>query len=77
MKKKATNEAISEMMENIAQDIRDDMDYDLRVAQSQMWIAEHDLVDSLTEEQQALYNDFADKREVFFNLAKQMYQRKI
>ena len=48
MKKKVTNEEVGQLFAKMAQDIRDDMDYELRVAESQMWIAENDLVASLT-----------------------------
>ncbi|MBQ8229851.1 MAG: hypothetical protein IJZ32_04065 [Clostridia bacterium] len=76
MKKKCTNEEIGEVIGKIADKIRSDMDYEFRVAQSQMWIAENDLVDSLKGEQQELYRDFAEKREAFFAIAKELYQRK-
>ena len=52
------------------------IDYAFRV-QSQMWIAENDLVDALTEDQQELYRDYNEKREYFFKIAKEMYKRKI
>ena len=77
MKKKITNDDVGEIMGAIAENIRDDLDYQFRVAQSQMWIAENDLVDALNEKQQALYKDYADKREEFFRIAKEMYQRKL
>ena len=60
----------------VADKIRSDMDYEFRVAQSQMWIAENDLVDALDEKQQSLYKEYADKREEFFRIAKELYQRK-
>ncbi|MBE7068515.1 MAG: hypothetical protein E7381_04350 [Clostridiales bacterium] len=76
MKKKVTNDDVAQAMGKIAEHIRDEMDYELRVAESQMWIAENDLLDSLDEKQQQLYVDFRDKRDYFFALAKEMYQRK-
>ena len=77
MKKKITNEEVGQIVGKIAEEIRDNMDYDFRVAQSQMWIAENDLADSLNEQQKELYKDFAEKRNAFFNIAKEFYQRKI
>ena len=62
MKKKITNEEVGEMFAKMAQDVRDYMDYELRVAESQMWIAENDLVDALQESQHQLYRDYAEKR---------------
>ena len=41
-----------------------------------MWIAENDLVDALHESQHELYKDYAEKRNRFFRLAKEMYVRK-
>ena len=77
MKKKITNEEVASILGKIAEDIRDDLDYDFRVAQSQMWIAENDLVDSLNEQQKKLYYDFSEKRNTFFKIASELYQRKI
>ena len=76
MKKKITNDEVGQVMNAIAGKIRDDLDYEFRVAQSQMWIAENDLVDSLTEKQHPLYKDYAEKREHFYRIAKEIYQRK-
>ena len=36
MKKKVTNDDIAKLIGEVAQKIRDEMDYDFRVAQSQM-----------------------------------------
>lgn len=76
MKKKVTNEEVAEAIGKIAEKVRDDMDYEFRVAQSQMWIAENDLVDSLNESQHALYKDYSEKRNTFFKIAKELYERK-
>ncbi len=76
MKKKVTNEEVGQIVDKIAEKIRDDMDYEFRVPQSQMWIAENDLVDALDEKQYDLYRDYSEKREVFFRIASELYQRK-
>ena len=76
MKKKFTNEEVGEAIGKIAEKIRDDMDYQFRVAQSQMWIAENDLVDSLNESQHELYKDYSEKRNAFFKIASELYKRK-
>ena len=77
MKKKFTNEEVGQAIGKIAEEIRSDMDYEFRVAQSQMWIAENDLVDSLNESQHQLYLDYSEKRNTFFKIAKELYERKI
>ncbi len=76
MKKKITDEEIGQVIGKIAEKIRNDMDYEFRVAQSQMWIAENDLVDALNESQYELYRDYAEKRNTFFKIAKELYQKK-
>ena len=76
MRKKVTNDDVGNAIGKIAEKIRDDMDYEFRVAESQMWIAENDLVDSLNESQYALYRDYCEKRNAFFKLAKELYERK-
>ena len=76
MKKKFTNEEVGQAIGKIAEKIRDDMDYEFRIAQSQMWIAENDLVDTLTEEQHELYRDYSEKKNYFYKIAKELYTRK-
>jgi len=76
MKKKVTNEDAGEFMSKIAEKIREDLDYEFRVAQSQMWIAENDLIDALHEDQYELYRDYAEKRNAFEKIAKELYVRK-
>lgn len=76
MKKKVTNEEVGQVIGEMAEKIRSDMDYEFRVAQSQMWIAENDLVDALDEKQHDAYRNYAEKREAFFKIAGELYQRK-
>ena len=76
MKKKFTQEEVERVLEKMAEKVRDDLDYEFRVAESQMWIAENDLVDSLNESQHELYRDYSEKRNHFFQLAKEIYKRK-
>lgn len=73
MNKKVTNEEAGETIGKIAEKIRSDMDYEFRVAQSQMWIAENDLVDALDKKQQEAYKDYAEKRNAFFQIAGELY----
>ena len=76
MKKKFTNEEIGQLIGKMAEKIRDEMDYEFRVAQSQMWIAEKDLVDTLSEEQYELYRVYSEKKNYFYKIAKELYTRK-
>ena len=76
MKKQVTNEEVGQAIGKMAEKIRDDLDYEFRIAQSQMWMAENDLVDVLDEKQHEAYKNYAEKREEFFKIAKELYQRK-
>ncbi len=76
MKKRVSNEEVAQAINIIAEKIRSDLDYNFRVAQSQLQIAENDLVDSLDEKQKKLYEEFAKKRSEFYEIAKEIYQRK-
>ncbi len=76
MKKKFTNDEIGQVIGRIADKIRSDMDYKYRIAESQMLLAENDLIDSLKGEQIELYSDFAQKREDFYCIAKELYEKK-
>ena len=76
MKKKIAKEEVGKIMGEIADKIRRDMDYEFRVAQSQMCMAENDLVDALHENQYDLYRDYAEKRNAFFRIAEELYERK-
>ena len=76
MKKKLTEEEIGQAIGKLAEKIRDDLDYDFRVASGQMWLAENELTQTFDAKQIALYEDFCEKRERYFALAKELYQRK-
>lgn len=65
MKKRVSNEEVAQAINIIAEKIRSDLDYNFRVAQSQLQIAENDLVDSLDEKQKKLYEEFAKKEANF------------
>ena len=76
MKKKFTNEEVGEIIGRLADKIRSDMDYDFRVALSQMQHAEKDLASTLNENQLELYKDFCEKRAKFEEIAESLYERK-
>ena len=76
MKKRVTDEDVAKAIGDMAEHIRSEMDYEFRVARSQMWIAEKDFIETLNEEQLKLYSEFEKKREEFYDIAKELYQRK-
>ena len=75
MKNKITNDQVEEIIGKMAEEIRSDMDYDFRVAQSQMWIAENDLVESLDINQKKLYDEFSKNEMNFTPLQKKFTKR--
>ena len=76
-KRKITEEQLTQFISKMAEYVRDEMDYDFRVAQSQMGIAEKDLVNTFNDNQKMLYDDFCQKRAKFYQLASELYKRKI
>lgn len=76
MKKKITNDEIGEIIGKMAEEVRGEMDYDFRVAQSQMWLAEKELADTFNQNQQALYQEFCKKRDLFYQIASEIYKKK-
>ncbi len=76
MKKKVTNEEVGETLGKIADKVRSDMDFNFRVSRSRMWIAETELIESLNEKQRALYDEYRKERDAFYDIAKELYQRK-
>ena len=76
MRKKVTENEVAKLIDAVAQKVREEMDFDYRVAESQMGIAEQQLYRSLNDQQKELYNDFVKKRKQFYDIASEMYERK-
>ncbi len=76
MRKKVTNDEVGKVIGQTAEKIREEMDYEFRVAQSQMWIAEKDFIDCLNDKQKEQYQEYCKKRNKFFAIASEIYQRK-
>ncbi len=76
MKKKLTNEEIAQFIGKIAEQVRDEMDNDLARAYGHMCVAETDLANTFNEKQKQLYEDFCKKREEFYSIAAELYERK-
>ncbi|MBE5756964.1 MAG: hypothetical protein E7342_04095 [Clostridiales bacterium] len=74
--KKITNEEIGEIIGKMAQEVRSKMNYEFNVARSQMWIVENDLVKTFSAEQKKLYDDFVEKRNDFYSIASEIYEKK-
>lgn len=77
MRKKVTEEKVEEVFKELVNDVQSGMDYEFRVAQGQMWLAENELIASLDAKQLELYNEFAEKRKIFYQIANEIYKRKL
>ena len=77
MRKKITEEKVEEVFKEFVENVQSEMDYEFRVAQGQMWLAENELIASLDKKQLELYNEFAEKRTVFYKIANEIYKRKV
>ena len=76
MRKKVTNEQAEKIIVEVADKVKRELDFDFRVAYSQMGIAENDLVETFDQNQMKLYKDFCEKRRHFYSLAQELYERK-
>lgn len=70
MKKRVTNDDVAKFIGETATKIRDELDYDYRVAKSQMWIAEKDFLETLDQKQRDLYYDLCKKKDLVLKLEK-------
>lgn len=77
MERRLTDEEIGKAIGVLAEKVKLEMDFELKVAKSEMIIAENELFLSLNEEQKKLFNIYRKRKEIFFDIAEQMYKRKI
>lgn len=74
MKKKATNEDIANFIKQCAEEINSQLDYELRVADSAIWRAEKELIDTFTDKQKNLYCEFLNARQHYYDILTQKYK---
>ena len=77
MERRLTDEEIGKAIGSLAEKVKLEMDFELKVAESEMMFAENELFLSLNEEQKKLFNIYRKRKEIFFDIAEQMYKRKI
>jgi hypothetical protein len=53
------------------------MNFELMQAKAEVMFAENDLYQSLNKEQIELFNAYIEKKNVYYDIAKQMYVKKI
>lgn len=77
MIKKLSNKDIGKVIGELAEKVRDEMNFELMQAKAEVMFAENDLYQSLNKEQIELFNDYIEKKNVYYDIAKQMYVKKI
>ena len=77
MERRLTDEEIGKAIGSLAEKVKLEMDCELKVAKSEMMLAENELFLSLNEEQKKLFDIYRKRKEIFFDIAEQMYKRKI
>ena len=76
MENNFTKEKTQESVEKITNKVRQEVTQDFNRAQIRVWIAEKKLLNSLNEEQRKLYNEFYKQRELFYDIANELYVKR-
>ena len=76
MKRKVTEEEIKKFIAKMTEEITTEMNNNYHDARIEMLSAERELVNTLDKKQLDLYNEFAMKRELFYSIAKEKYEKK-
>ena len=71
MRKKATNDDVQKLIKQCAEDVISKIDFDCRVAESRMYMAEKDLLETFSEEQKRLYEEYLAERNRYFDIFQQ------
>ena len=75
MRKKITNKQIGEVIGKMAEQLREELEYEFIERKHQMGLAENELYLTLDKEQRKLFDKFLQKREEFYDIAKEIYKR--
>ena len=76
MRKKITNKQIGEVIGKMAEQLREELEYEFIERKQQMGLAENEVYLTLDKEQRKLFDKFLQKREEFYDIAKEIYKRK-
>lgn len=74
MRKKVTNDDVEQVIRRMANEIRNEIIFDLNGAKFDMKEAEKKLAKTFTEEQLKLYNIFCQKRKEYYAIAQDVYK---
>lgn len=75
MKRKETNEKIASFIKDVADQVREDLERDVRVAYTHMVNAETQLVNSYTEEQLQLYKEYLEANQAYYDAFCLLHQK--
>ena len=76
MENKVTNEKTKEIITEKVKKVREEIMQDFDLAFNKMCIAEKKLSKSLSDEQRTLYDDFRLRREIFYDIANEIFIKK-
>ncbi len=76
MENKVTNEKTKEIITEKVKKVREEIMQDFDLAFNKMCIAEKKLSKSLLDEQRTLYDDFRLRREIFYDIANEIFIKK-
>lgn len=76
MENKVTNEKTKEIITEKVKKVREEIMQDFNLAFNKMCIAEKKLSKSLSDEQRTLYDDFRLRREIFYDIANEIFIKK-
>ena len=73
MKKNVLDEHIAEFIKQCADEVRSQLDYQVNVAKSHMARTEQELIDTFTDEQKFLYNEYLSARQRYYDAVSNRY----
>ncbi len=68
MRKKVTNEQVAQFIKQCADDVNEQMNYELKVAKSRMDRAEYQLIQTFSKEQRELYQEYLTERQNYIDV---------
>lgn len=74
MKSKVTNEDVAQVIDKCAKGISDEIECQTIIAQSSMLRAERELIESFNKEQLALYRQYLEERQRYYDVVFQKHK---
>ena len=74
MKRKVTNEDVAQVIDKCAKEISDEIERQTIIAESSMLRAERELIGSFNKEQLALYQQYLEERQRYYEVVFQKHK---